>query len=100
MPDLLTLEDFLPHLHTTFTARLPGIEPVPLELAGAESLARPNRAPAGRQPFSLRFLGPVSPHYLGQATVPLEHAAMGALALFLVPIGPLDGRMQYQAIFN
>jgi hypothetical protein len=30
----------------------------------------------------------------------VEHDAMGPCDLFLVPIGPRDGGMQYQAIFT
>jgi hypothetical protein len=53
-----------------------------------------------RQAFSLLFLGPLSPQYLVQHTYRLEHEQMGTLEIFLVPLGPENGRMRYEAIFN
>jgi hypothetical protein len=38
--------------------------------------------------------------YLQQHIYRLEHEQLGALALFLVPLGPEQGRMRYGAIFN
>ena len=52
----------------------------------------------GRQPFSLIFVGPASP-ILPQATYRLEHDEMGALELFLVPVGCDEVGAQYQAVF-
>jgi hypothetical protein len=56
-------------------------------------------ARGGRQPFSLVFLGPLSPVW-AQRIYRVEHDALGSGDLFLVPIGPRDGGMQYQAIFT
>jgi hypothetical protein len=56
--------------------------------------------PAGRRPFSIEFLGPISQQYLLQRIYHLEHPAFNALEIFLVPLGPLNGRMRYEAIFN
>ena len=50
-------------------------------------------------PFTLVFSGdgPV----LDQRTYRLEHAVLGALEIFLVPIGQdADGRVRYEAVFN
>lgn len=49
--------------------------------------------------FSLIFTGPLTPT-LTQATYTLEHAVLGSLAIFLVPIARDARGMQYQAIFN
>ncbi len=99
MLDKLQSSDFLPYLHEKFVIHLQGIEPIELELIEVKELG--GAAPPGRrQPFSLFFLGPVSQQYLLQATFRLEHAQMGALDIFIVPLGPQGGRMQYQAIFN
>jgi hypothetical protein len=54
--------------------------------------------PAGRRPFSLIFRSAGS-RYLPQRTYSIEHAALGRLDLFLVPIGPDEGGIRYQAIF-
>ncbi len=99
MLDKLSGSEFLPYLHSTFVVRLVGIEPIALELVEVVDLPYPN-APEQRGPFSLTFLGPVSPQYLPQSTYRLEHAQLGALDIFIVPLGLKEGRMQYQAIFN
>ncbi len=99
MPDLLQSSDFLPHLNSNFSVRLPGSEPIDLELVAVEGLGEA-ASPEYRRPFSLIFLGPVSNQYLPQHTWRLEHAEMGALDIFIVPLGPQNGRMQYQAIFG
>jgi hypothetical protein len=53
------------------------------------------------EPFSVYFLGPASPT-LRQHIFKVEHDQMGALELFLVPIGPdpRAGGMLYEAVFN
>ena len=99
MSDLLTLEDFVPYLNQAFTIRLEGLDPIELELVSASSFAETN-LPSERQPFGLLFLGPVSHQYLLQHTYRLEHPEWGTHDLFLVPLGPQDGRMRYEAIFT
>lgn len=55
---------------------------------------------ARRDPFSLLFVGPPG-QALPQASYRLDHAALGELVIFIVPIGPsADGRQQYEAVFN
>jgi hypothetical protein len=49
--------------------------------------------------FSLRFVGPPGP-YLAQQIHPLVHPSLGTLAIFLVPLGPLDGGNSYEAVFS
>jgi len=101
MLDRLTSADFAPYLHQTFTVRLESLEPIPLELAGVTELEATGTEPGPRgRPFSLLFLGPVSRQYLLQHIYRLEHEQLGALDLFLVPLGPEGGRMRYEAIFN
>jgi hypothetical protein len=99
--DKLQTSDFLPYLHQTFRIRLDaeGVEPIDLELVSVKETGS-GSGPEVRQPFSLHFLGPVSPHYLQQGIYPLEHEPMGTLELFIVPLGPEGGRMRYEAIFN
>lgn len=99
MLDKLQSSDFLPCLEGSFIVRLDGIEPIELELVGVTDAGRRSR-PEARQPFSLTFLGPRGPQYLVQHIYRLEHEQLGALELFLVPLGPAEGRMQYEAIFT
>jgi hypothetical protein len=99
--DQLTSADFVVQLHTIFRAQWTDIEPVDLELNHVSDLNPASTAtPEGRQPFSLEFLGPVSSHYLPQHIYRLEHAQLGVLEIFLVPLGPEQGRMRYEAIFT
>ena len=101
MLDRLTSADFTPYLHQTFTIRLEPVESIALELAQVTELGSASAEPgAGRRPFSLLFLGPVSQQYLLQHIYRLEHEQLGALDLFLVPLGPVGGRMRYEAVFN
>ncbi len=100
MLDNLQSSDFLPNLNTTFRIHLDGeADAVPLELTRVTGTGQ-SLGPEAREAFSLLFLGPVSPKYLAQHTYRLEHEQMGALDIFLVPLGPVEGRMQYEAIFT
>jgi hypothetical protein len=98
--DQLTSADFAVQLHTVFRARWTGIEPVDLELNRVTDLNQAAATPEGRRPFSLEFLGPVSSQYLPQHIYHLEHARLGEIEIFLVPLGPEQGRMRYEAIFT
>lgn len=101
MVDTLTSADFAPHLHEIFRIELGDNLIVDLELMVVTDLNPATAArPEGRRPFSIEFLGPLSPQYLPQHTYRLEHATFGALEVFLVPLGLLNGRMRYEAIFN
>jgi hypothetical protein len=60
---------------------------------------RPGDAPRARTPFSILFRGPLEP-VLPQATYPLENDAVGTFELFIVPVGPDEGEMQYEAVFG
>lgn len=97
--DELQSSDFVPRLHQGFTIRLQGIDPIELELVEVKEAGAPYR-PGARQPFSLYFLGPVSTHYFIQHVYHLENDEMGALDLFIVPLGPDEGRMRYEAVLS
>ncbi len=99
MPDKLKSSDFTPHLHGIFRVPLNGIERIELELTQVTDGGREHGPDAGTS-FSLIFRGPPSREYLAQQIHHLEHEKMGALDLFLVPIGFEEGCMQYEAIFN
>lgn len=53
----------------------------------------------GREPFSLTFSGPLEP-FLPQATYSFEHELLGALDIFIVPVGRDAESVQYEAVFN
>jgi hypothetical protein len=96
LPPELSLESFAPHAGSAFALRSAG-SPVSLELVKVAPLG--SGRPGGRTPFSLQFLGPEG-HRMEQRTWTLEHAVLGRLDIFLVPLGPVQGRMRYEAIFS
>jgi hypothetical protein len=52
-----------------------------------------------RQPFSAVFRGPEEP-VLPQRIYALTNPALGEIHLFLVPIGPDQEGLRYEAVFN
>ena len=97
MLDQLTLQHFTPRLGAGFLVA--GTEGLTLSLLEAKSLAsKSGGPPVGREPFDLIFLGPKSP-VLPQRIYTLEREGDEPLEIFIVPIGPLEGGIGYQAIF-
>jgi hypothetical protein len=99
----LTADDFAAHLATVFRLQTGG-EPLPIELVEVQRASYAGKpaavGPAGRgEPFTLLFRGPRSP-YAPQGIHHLEHDQLGTLEIFLVPIGPDDAGMRYEAVFN
>ncbi|MGE5233693.1 MAG: DUF6916 family protein [Acidobacteriota bacterium] len=95
--DKLTGADFAPLAGSSFRVESAGVEGIDLVLGEVGPAGE--GLPGARQPFSLVFAGPLQP-VLRQAIHVLVHPALGRLEIFLVPIGPADGRMRYQAIFS
>lgn len=96
----LTAADFQPYVESEFRVQVEAAEELPLGLSRVEALgaSTDDADPGRREPFSLLFHGAVEP-VLPQRTYRLEHDELGALELFLVPIGPDDAGMRYEAIF-
>ena len=97
MLDKVTREAFAEHLGKTFRIDVDGGEPVTVELIEATSLGQ--KSSGRREPFSLVFRGPATPH-LPQQTYAMSHEGMGRLDVFLVPIGPDETGVRYEAVFN
>ena len=95
----LTSASFEAHVGTVFRVLPSAGEPLELTLTSVR-LLEPHPGPRA-QPFSAYFHGPRNP-VLAQQIYRLEHGEMGALDLFLVPIGPdpQRGGMNYEAVFN
>lgn len=71
-----------------------------LELIEVGALSPGSSPPSAfRPPFRLLFRGPQGPVF-EQRILPLRHAEMGKLEMFLVPIGPDAHGMRYEAIFT
>lgn len=101
MTDWLTHEDFADRVGETFDLAL--TDGGPLVLTLQQAVVSPLRGGAGpdgtaRQQFSLVFTGPPSP-LLPQATWQLTHAELGSFETFLVPLGPAEDAMRYEAVY-
>jgi hypothetical protein len=66
-----------------------------LELLQVEATPRTQHG----RPFSLVFRGPLAPVAV-QRIYPLEHATLGLFEIFLVPIGPDERGLRYEAVFT
>jgi hypothetical protein len=109
MLDKLTCADFSAHLHSSFhihvgghadgTADTPGS--LEAELIEVAELGMPPSDPedAPRRAFSI-ILRATPDIVLPQRIYPVEHAELGTLDLFLVPLGPDKEGMRYEAIFT
>ncbi len=103
MAETLTVDDFAAHLEEPFAIDLgtdfPGLEPLVLTLIKAEPIETSQDLGQRRPPFSLVFRGPGEP-VLAQRLYALDNETLGRLEIFLVPIGPDDEGMRYEAVFN
>lgn len=97
-PDELTEEVFAQHLNTKFYVPLDERR-VELELVSVIGDKSSMDKIEGVERFSLYFLGP-GDFYLPQRVYRMEHDAMGALDIFIVPVGVQDKRYQYEAVFS
>ena len=99
MPKHFTHTDFEKHVNQMFRTAIEEIS-IDLELieCGRIETAQPITGDM-REPFSLVFRGPMQP-VLNQRVFRLEHAEMGQLDVFLVPIGPDNEGMRYEAVFT
>lgn len=58
------------------------------------------KSPSPRgEPFSLTLQAPANARG-AQGVYNLQHPQLGVLALFLVPISPIDGQPLFEAVFN
>ncbi len=97
--DLSTVskDDFAEHLNETFRLELDG-DSIELELIEAVVTGQAFKE-GGREAFSILFRGPQQP-ILTQRLYPLVHPDMGAMDLFLVPIGSGPEGIQYESVFT
>ena len=97
----LTSQDFSPYLNQTFRLRGDAFGLLEAELIEVTDLPGDPadlKEGARRQPFSIVLVGPAEP-VLHQSIYRVEHEKLGPLDLFLVPIGPNDKGMRYEAVF-
>jgi hypothetical protein len=94
---LLRLADFTPLVGSEFQLEPQGATPLPARLLQAQ--AGRYAGDAARAPFSLVFEAPAQP-VLPQSTYRLQHAVLGALEIFLVPVGRSATGVHYEAVFG
>ena len=85
---------FTPHINTTFRIRA-GSRAVNLKLTKITDLKAISKTPAriaGKEGFSLLFVGSAKSSRLTQDTYIIEHAALGKFSLFLVPVEKSEHR--------
>jgi hypothetical protein len=92
----MTKANFEPHVGDAFRLHVTPSESVECTLIEVTGLSG---AVGGREPFSLIFRAPVT-FRSTQSIYTLVHPTFGTLDLFLVPIGPDQAGMCYQAIFT
>jgi hypothetical protein len=100
--DRLTATSFASAIGETFA--LDAGELGRLELELVESQLHDPDGPAEdssgrRAPFSLVFHGPVEP-LLPQSIYRVEHDSVGAIEIFIVPIGRDEAGTSYEAVFG
>lgn len=101
MLDTLTLDDFAPAVGEVFVLDDRQAGRLDLELLEARTIdagAPASGSDGTRAPFSLLFRGPLEPA-LPQRIYRLEHEAVGALEIFIVPVARDASGVHYQAIF-
>ena len=99
MSDLLTPATFEPHVGSEFAIELEDGTVIQTVLDSVQRQA-PRSHGDRTEPFSLLFVGPRE-NPIPQATYSIEHAELGTLDIFLVPIGPdASGQPRYEAVFN
>jgi hypothetical protein len=95
MPQYFTLDQFTPVVDSKFLMHYGDARTAELTLVSATDVGSSPR----QVQFSLVFQGPTdAPRF--QSIFRLDHETLGALDLFLVPIGQNETGLQYEAIFN
>lgn len=95
--ELLSLEHFAGCVNETFATQIDGVT---LEFVLVEARALP-APPHGalRAPFSLLFRNSASIVF-PQQIYPMQHARVGEVGIFLVPVAQERAGFLYQAVFN
>lgn len=89
----MTLADFSGRIGKIFQVHVAG-QIVPLRLEALQDLPGSKRVGGS---FRLEFIGPLNPQ-LGQGVFPFL-IGTDQYAIFIVPLGPREGGMLYEAVF-
>lgn len=99
MLENLTSETFEPLVGSSFWVEFPNDAKVELRLDRVARVMESEAARLPRHPFSIFFAGPRS-FLLRQHTYRVTHESLGALEIFLVPVGETPNSYQYEAVFT
>jgi hypothetical protein len=95
-----TSETFAPHVGTAFQATSQTGDTLELVLTSCEESPASAPPDAVRTPFSLFFRDGDGSRYAPQQTFTIRHPALGEFSLFIVPLGPGEEGMRYQAVIS
>lgn len=96
----LRSSNFLPYVNDLFQVHLDHGEVYALELLEVKEVGPIYDKDDKRRQFSLLFRNERSDVYLSQAMYTVQHAQMGDLTLFVVPLGPQADGMRYEVLFT
>jgi hypothetical protein len=95
----LLKDDWERYLNENFQLNPDPLDVAPLQLTLASVSGYGQRQGGHREAYSLLFLGPPQP-VLPQRIYRLSHDGLGELDIFLVPVGPHENEMGYEAVFT
>lgn len=98
--DSVTKDDFDRHLGAEFELELGSDTSLTLALISSDPLPSDGVERPTRAPFSLVFRSPGERRHAPQRIYTVRHPELGAIEIFLVPIGPDDEGMRYEAVFT
>lgn len=93
------LESFTVHTFTGHVGSVFRIQQDASSLLEVELISAGGMDEGSGRPFSIVFHGP-GDVLLPQRIYRMEHAEIGVFDLFLVPIGPDEKGLRYEAVFN
>ena len=96
--DKISAADFSPFLKKRFRIYFDSSAPTTIELIELTE-KKSSSEKALRQPFSIIFRGKKD-RVWPQGMYTIDHQSLGKMEIFLVPIGPDDQGMRYEAVFN
>ena len=103
MLDTATSATFKPHVGDRFEVTPQEGEPFEAVLSSCEETPYGSsdewRETTLRVPFSLIFVSPAE-HSVNQQTCAFRHEQLGDFELFVVPLGPNEQGMRYQAVIS
>jgi len=100
MTERLDVSAFAGRVGEAFRVRFHDGSVLALELVEVQDLgARPTES-GPLSTYALRFRSPGEKRFAPQGTYRIEHDAFDLLEVFLVPLGPDEIGMRYEAIFN